>query len=93
MQSLGGDWASKGKMQTALNETKWQALNGLKNYYKSLEKPEMFPQDLQNMLSELQPSTFSDDKIVINSSDDAAYEALPSGAIFFDETGKQWTKP
>jgi hypothetical protein len=93
MQSLGGDWASKGKMQAALNETKWQALNGLKNYYKSLEKPEMFPQDLQNMLSELQPSTFSDDKIVINSSDDAAYEALPSGAIFFDETGKQWTKP
>ena len=91
--SLGGDWASKGKMKTALNETAWQAINGLKNYYKATGNLGKFPKDLSEKMDALKPSTFAETGIVINSSDDEAYDALPSGAEFTDENGKSWKKP
>ena len=91
MDSLGGDWASKGKMRAALNETKWQALNGLKNYYKSLNRPDAFPQDMQDMLNELEPSTFSDG--IAEPTSEAEYNALPSGSQYRYTDGTIRTKP
>jgi hypothetical protein len=58
MDSLGGDWASKGKMKAALNETSWQALNGLKNYYRAVGKIGEFPKDLYEKMDDLKVGAY-----------------------------------
>jgi hypothetical protein len=58
MDSLGGDWASKGKMKAALNETSWQALNGLKNYYRATGNIGKFPKDLYEKMDSLKVGSY-----------------------------------
>ena len=91
--SLGGDYASKGKIKAALNETSWQALNGMRNYFKATGNLSKFPKDLYEKMDDLKSGAFGGDNVVVHSSDEAAYEALESGAKFVDENGKKWTKP
>jgi hypothetical protein len=76
MQSLGGDWAQKSKMKIALRETKWQALNGLKNYYKTIRRPEKFPVDLENELKSIGSGVYKDegDKITYDDGTTVVFE-------------------
>jgi len=52
-QSLGGDYAEKGKIKAALNETIWQALNGMKNYYRATGYLDKFPKELDDRMADL----------------------------------------
>jgi len=59
-QSLGGDYASKGKLKAALNETIWQAINGMKNYYRATGQIGSFPKDLNDRMADLSAEIYEE---------------------------------
>jgi len=72
--SLGGNYASKAKINAALDETTWQALNGLRNYYKATNNIKKFPADLYEMLDSFDP-----DKTNNTPSDELETDGVPEG--------------
>jgi hypothetical protein len=94
-QSLGGDYASKGKVKSALNETVWQALNGMKNYYRAVGQISRFPTDLNERMSDLSAEIYAEEekkKALPVVKSDADFDAIGVGEKFVDESGKVYTK-
>ena len=96
-QSLGGDYASKGKVKAALNETVWQALNGMKNYYRATGNIGKFPTDLNDRMADLS-AEIQKTEVANKAADlpvvktDADFDNLKVGDKFVDENGKVYTK-
>lgn len=62
IDSLGGNWSSKAQIRASLNEVRWQAINGLKNFYRAAGMIEEFPADLWERLDSMDPASANKEK-------------------------------
>ena len=77
------EYRSKTQVNAALDETTWQALNGLRNYYRAIGKINEFPEDLNKRMDKLNSDmSGADDSNPSNAITEAEYNALPSGAEY-----------